>query len=274
MIEFKDVHFRYKNGPWVLTDINLKLGIHRCEGIVGPNGAGKTTLIKLALGLLKPVKGKIIRRVTDIGYTPESPKLPDNLTPREFIEDMAVISGFKGIEAAEATDVVLELLKMQEFAQQPIKNLPRGIKLKTAFGQSIVHAPQIVILDEPTSGLDPEARTSFLRLIRNLSIHEDIRFIISSHIIPDLKSICERIIFLEGGQIRGDLLLGDSTSKVYRVKTSDNHLLVSLLPSSHLTDDGFVRTEADPLQIIEILATHDLPLLSIMPEVGDDIWQR
>lgn len=274
MIEFKGVYFKYGNGPWVLSDINLKLGVYRCEGIVGPNGAGKTTLIKLALGLLKPNRGKILRNITDIGYTPESPRLPDNLTPSEFIEDMAVASGMSGIEAAEATDVVLELLKMQEFAHQQIKNLPKGIKLKTAFGQSIVHAPKIVILDEPTSGLDPEGRASFLKLINRLSRHEDIRFVISSHILPDLKSICDRIIFLDGGKVRGDILLGRSTSNVYKVKTSDNQLLAKLLPSAQVTDDGFVRTKADPLKIMETLVQNDLPLYSITPEAGDEIWRR
>ncbi len=274
MIEFRRVHFKYGSGPWVLTDINLKLGVYRCEGIVGPNGAGKTTLIKLALGLLKPNRGEIIRNITDIGYTPESPRLPDNLTPSEFIEDMAVASGMSSIEAAEASDVVLELLKMQEFAHQQIKNLPKGIKLKTAFGQSIVHAPDIVILDEPTSGLDPEGRASFLRLIDRLSRYEDIRFVISSHILPDLKSICDRIIFLDGGKVRGDILLGQTTSEVYKVKTSDNQLLAKLLPSAQVTDDGFVRTKTDPLEIMEILAQNNLPLYSIMPETGDEIWQR
>ena len=190
------------------VDFEVQEGI---TGLLGPNGAGKSTAIKLFLGLLRPTSGSAevmgdktyesVEARARLGYMPEHDCLPTAITASEFLTHMAQVSGippaFARIRAAE----ILRHVGLEEERYRPIGQYSTGMKQRVKLAQSLAHDPLVVLLDEPTAGLDPGGREDMLRLIRRTGRDFGISIVLSSHLMGDVETTCDRIIVLDGGRV-------------------------------------------------------------------------
>lgn len=180
-------------------------------GLLGPNGAGKSTAIKLFLGLLKPTAGSAevmgekpyesVEIRSRMGYMPEHDCLPSSITASEFLTHMAQVSGIPPAYARTRAADILRHVGLEEERYRPIGQYSTGMKQRVKLAQSLAHDPVIVLLDEPTAGLDPGGREDMLRLIRRTGREFGISIVLSSHLMGDVESTCDRIIVLDGGQV-------------------------------------------------------------------------
>ncbi len=190
------------------VDFQVNDGI---TGLLGPNGAGKSTAIKLFLGLLKPTSGSAevlgqkpyesldIR--ARLGYMPEHDCLPTDITASEFLTHMVQVSGIPPAQARIRAADILRHVGLEEERYRHIGQYSTGMKQRVKLAQALAHDPVVVLLDEPTAGLDPGGREDMLRLIRRTGHDFGISIILSSHLMGDVESTCDRIIVLEGGEV-------------------------------------------------------------------------
>ncbi len=196
------------------VDVQVHDGI---TGLLGPNGAGKSTAMKLFLGLLTPTSGsaevlgqKPYENVDvrmRLGYMPEHDCLPGPITASEFLGHMAQMSGIPPVHARTRAADILRHVGLDEERYRQIKEYSTGMKQRVKLAQALVHDPVMVLLDEPTAGLDPGGREEMLQLIRRTGKEFGISIMLSSHLMGDVESTCERIIVIEGGRIieQGDV---------------------------------------------------------------------
>jgi ABC-2 type transport system ATP-binding protein len=180
-------------------------------GLLGPNGAGKSTAIKLFLGLIEPTEGTAealgerassnpaVR--TRLGYMPEHDCLPQNVSAAEFLAHMAEVSGLPRAHARARGADTLRHVGLFEERYRPIGSYSTGMKQRVKLAQALVHDPVLVFLDEPVAGLDPAGRDEMLDLIRKTHREFGISLLLSSHIMGDVERTCDRILFLERGQV-------------------------------------------------------------------------
>jgi len=190
------------------VDFQVQDGI---TGLLGPNGAGKSTAIKLFLGLLEPTAGSAevmgekpyesVEIRARLGYMPEHDCLPTSITASEFLTHMAQVSGIPPAYARTRTADILRHVGLEEERYRPIGQYSTGMKQRVKLAQALAHDPVMVLLDEPTAGLDPGGREDMLRLIRRIGRDFGISIILSSHLMGDVETTCDRIIVLDGGRV-------------------------------------------------------------------------
>jgi len=219
IVEVKELIKNY-GSIQALKGVTFTIPKGHVTGFIGPNGAGKTTTMKILLGLLKPDYG--IVRVLDLdpwtqghilrnklGYLPENPTYPGNVSCHEMLEFVAKLKGISSIISIEReVRKVIHVTGLKEYMNRKVESLSRGYLQRLALAISLIGQPELVILDEPTANLDPIARANILKLIGKIHSDEDMDFIISSHILPELENICDYIIVINNGVILdyGDIL--------------------------------------------------------------------
>lgn len=182
-------------------------------GLLGPNGSGKSTLIKALLGLLKPQSGqgrvldfqwpRDARQIRDaIGYLPEDDCYIAGLQGIESVTLMAQLSGISGREGLRRSHEMMDFCGFGEERYREVESYSTGMRQKLKFAQAMVHDPPLLILDEPTTGLDPDQRFAMLRRIGNLAKHHGKSIILSTHILPDVRTVCDQVVILVGGTVR------------------------------------------------------------------------
>lgn len=195
-----------------LSNVNLTLhpGV---TGLLGPNGAGKSTLIKLLLGLVKMTSGTgsvlghdIVKEASAIrakvGYMPEDDCYMHGLSGIECVQVAARLSCLPSTEGLRRGHEILDFCGMGQERYRNVETYSTGMRQKLRFAMSIVHDPELLILDEPTSGLDPEERQAMLNRIGILSKKFGKAVMICTHILPDVKVVCDSVAILAGGEIR------------------------------------------------------------------------
>ena len=206
---------------------DLDLTVHEGEifGFVGPNGAGKTTTIKMLMGLIFPTSGSA--RIFDapipsreakrrIGFLPEHPVFHDFLTGREALSFFARLSGVPSGRIDVRVEELLELVGLTDAADRQIRKYSKGMQQRIGIAQSLAADPAFLILDEPMSGLDPIGRKEVRDLILELRRRGKTVFF-STHILPDVESICDRVGVILGGRLRDVGRISDLLSP--RVRT-------------------------------------------------------
>jgi Cu-processing system ATP-binding protein len=194
-------------GREVLRGVDLRIERGRVTAIVGPNGAGKTTLIKCVLGLTRPDEGELTvagARVNGdpayrslIGYMPQLPRFPENLTGREVI---AMLRDLRGVEA-RTDDSLVRAWNLEGELDKPLRVLSGGNRQKVNAAVAFLFTPDLLILDEPTAGLDPMA--SSLLKDRIMADREAGRtFVVTSHVMSQLEEIADDVAFMLDGRIR------------------------------------------------------------------------
>lgn len=206
MIEIRGVTKSF-SGRDVLRGVDLEVQTGRVTAIVGPNGTGKTTLIKCLLGLTRVGGGSIAMDgvpLTDdpayrakVGYMPQSPRFPENLTGNELI---AMLRDLRGAEA-KTDDSLLRAWKLQPELSKPLRVLSGGNRQKVNAVTAFLFRPEVLILDEPTAGLDPAASAMLKDMI--IGQREKGRtFIVTSHVMSQLEEIADDVAFMLDGTIR------------------------------------------------------------------------
>ena len=208
-INIQNVSMTYPNGKQALRDFNLRLNSPSLVGLLGPNGAGKSTLMKLLVAALMPTSGCIAvdgaplrkseRQLKEkLGYLPQDFGLFDELSVEQFLDYMAALKGLSGSRAAIRE--VIRAVNLEEKAKAKIRTLSGGQRQRVGIAQAMLGDPPFLILDEPTVGLDPEERIHFRNLFSRTAQERLVR--LSTHIIEDVQSVCDRIVVIHHGQIR------------------------------------------------------------------------
>lgn len=211
-IEIKNLSKAYSSKKSVLSGINLELRPPSIVGLIGPNGAGKTTFMKILVRQLLASTGSIKIDGMDIGknenylknrlgYLPQEFGLYEELTVYQFLDYMALLKGF-GPEEKERIESCIEKTGLSEKQNARIKTLSGGQKQRVGIAQALLNDPELLIVDEPTVGLDPAERVRFRNLLAENANHRLV--ILSTHIIEDVESICNRLIILNRGEILFD----------------------------------------------------------------------
>ncbi len=181
-------------------------------GLLGPNGAGKTTLLKCLLNLETPTAGTA--RVLGVsitaqhresrervGYSPERDCHIPGMAGCEYVTYCGQLAGMSFRAARQRAHEMLDLVGMGQERYRSVDTYSTGMRQRAKLAQALVHDPALVILDEPTNGLDPSGREYILRLIGSLWREFGISVIVSSHLLPDIERICDRVIIFAGGRV-------------------------------------------------------------------------
>src|SRR5215813_2568782 len=210
MIETNDLTKMYGE-LYALNRLNLTLHQGDVYGFIGPNGAGKTTTMRILATLLNPTWGeatvcgysiytgsKEIRRV--IGYMPDFFGVYDDMKVIEYLEFFASAYRIKGPARKRICEEVLELVDLTYKRDALVTSLSRGMTQRLGLARTLLHDPQVLLLDEPASGLDPRARIEMRALLKELRAMGK-TIMISSHILPELADICNKIGIIERGKL-------------------------------------------------------------------------
>src|SRR5579872_2278652 len=224
MIETRDLTKMYGD-LYALNRLTLKLEKGDVYGFIGPNGAGKTTTMRILATLLNPTWGeasvcgysiyngaKEIRRL--MGYMPDFFGVYDDMKVIEYLEFFAAAYRIKGADRRRKCDQVLDLVDLGYKRDALVTSLSRGMTQRLGLARVLLHEPQVLLLDEPASGLDPRARIEMRGLLKELrSMGKTI--LVSSHILPELADVCNKIGIIERGQLLFD---GDVASAIRQVR--------------------------------------------------------
>ncbi|TET26454.1 MAG: ABC transporter ATP-binding protein [Candidatus Bathyarchaeum sp.] len=225
-------------GKVVAVDgVNLSLDEGSVTALIGPNGAGKTTTIKMILGLLKPDKGVVkvfgqdpwdntaIRSMIGVVY--EKAFFPSHQKTLEYLQRVCRIFGVPESRAME----VLELVNLQDADDREIRALSAGMLQKLAIAHALVHKPKLIVADEMTANLDPQARSELLNLVLQLHRNENVTFLLSSHILPELSRVCDSVAIINRGKVWAFGKLSELYDKyaigIIRVSTDSPETLAS-----------------------------------------------
>src|SRR5512142_1235243 len=207
-----------------INNLNLDLAEGDLFGFIGPNGSGKTTTMRILATLLQPTWGeasvcgysiythpKEIRRM--IGYMPDFFGVYDDMKVIEYLEFFAAAYRIKGPARRKICDEVLELVGLGYKRDALVTSLSRGMTQRLGLARVLLHDPKVLILDEPASGLDPRARIEIRALLKELrSMGKTI--LVSSHILPELADICNKIGIIEQGALLVNGAVGDVMRQV------------------------------------------------------------
>jgi ABC-2 type transport system ATP-binding protein len=193
-----------------VKDLDLAVREGEIFGFVGPNGAGKTTTIKMLMGLIFPTAGRAsiydapipsAEAKRRIGYLPENPSYYDFLTGREALGFFGRLAGASGAERARREEELLGLVGLADAADRQIRKYSKGMQQRLGIAQALVGAPSFVVLDEPMSGLDPIGRKDVRDLILELK-KRGTTVLFSTHILPDVEMLADRVGVILGGRLR------------------------------------------------------------------------
>ena len=216
VIEIENLTKDFSIGFWKKRPLrgldNLCLQVHKGEifGFLGPNGAGKSTTIKILMNLLHPTSGKArilgepVDRVSmhqEIGYLPENPYFYDYLTPTELLTYMGRLFGLCGSELSRRVEGLLDNVGLAEARNLQLRKFSKGMVQRVGIAQALINDPEMVFLDEPMSGLDPLGRMEVRRIITSLKA-QGVTVFFSSHILPDVEALCDRIAILNKGKLQ------------------------------------------------------------------------
>ncbi len=204
-----------------VRDLSFQLRRGEVVGFLGPNGAGKSTTMQMITGNLAPSAGRITVGGADIldepvaakarlGYLPEQPPLYRELTVDEYLRFCARLNRIPRPEVKEAVARAKARCGLEAMGRRLIGNLSKGYQQRVGIAQAIIHQPDVVILDEPTVGLDPIQIREIRELIRELG--RDHSVILSTHILPEVQSVCDRVLIIN----RGELVFDDRIEALTR----------------------------------------------------------
>ena len=193
-----------------VNKINFEIGKGEIIGFLGPNGAGKSTTMNMITGYIAPSDGRILIDGDDIlddpektrrkiGYLPEQPPLYMDMTVAEYLNFTGRLKLMERTQLKQDLEKICDLVKIGDVRKRLIRNLSKGYKQRVGLAQSLLGNPQLLILDEPTVGLDPKQIIEIRNLIKSLS--EDHTIVLSSHILPEISAVCDRVLIINKGEI-------------------------------------------------------------------------
>jgi len=278
------VGFWKKRPIRALDNLNLQVNQGEIFGFLGPNGAGKSTTLKILMHLLHPTSGEArilgkpvssVSMHSRIGYLPENPYFYDYLTAEELLTYIGGLFGFRQPDLSKKVASLLEMVGLREARSIQLRKFSKGMVQRIGVAQAIINDPEIVFLDEPMSGLDPLGRMEVRRIIMSLKAR-GVTVFFSSHILPDVESLCDRVAILDKGKLQEVGALDE----ILKVRIEGHEVILSgwsadiLNPLQESCEE--VRTMGDRLRIrvsnpaqmeavLSIVFNNKLELISLNP---------
>lgn len=273
MIEVKDLTKRY--GQHVAVDsVSFTVNEGEILGFLGPNGAGKSTTMNIITGYISATEGTVKINGYDIldqpeeakkqiGYLPEFPPLYMDMTVQEYLDFVFSIKKVDPKQKKQQMDTILDVVKIGDVRKRLIKNLSKGYKQRVGLAQALVGAPSVLILDEPTVGLDPKQIIEIRTLIKELGKKHTI--ILSSHILPEVSAVCERIIIINKGKLVASdtpenlsKRLGESSKMTLRVAAPEKQVIK-------------VIKDVPGVKYVQAQGVHEPDTVDVLVEAEEDI---
>ena len=214
----------------VLNDVSLEIPAGQIVGLLGPNGAGKSTLMKILIGLWSADSGTV-SAPSRIGYLPENNPLYEEMYVTEYLQFMAKMTNDKC--QMTNVDALIDKVGLTPECHKHIRELSKGYRQRVGLAQALLGDPQLLILDEPTTGLDPNQLVEIRALIKSLSGGAglstfDFRLksrsvILSTHIMQEVREMCDRVVILDHGTVKADLPIDqiDNLETLFHEKTQN-----------------------------------------------------
>ena len=236
MIEVKNLTKRYGVNT-ALDNVSFTVDEGTIVGFLGPNGAGKSTTMNIITGYLSATSGSVtvqgkstlenpneVKKL--IGYLPEMPPLYLDMTVKEYLNFMYELKGVK-LDRQQHIGEICRLTKIDNVYNRLVGNLSKGYKQRVGIAQALLGNPPVLILDEPTVGLDPKQIIEIRNLIKNLGRNHTV--VLSSHILPEVQAVCERILVINKGVIVAD----GTPDKLSHDLSSDHRLIARIEGPEH-----------------------------------------
>ena len=213
-----------------VSRVDLAIEPGEIFGFLGANGAGKTTIFKILTGLVAPTSGQVWimglalgarQSVAPIGFLPETGCYHDFLTAEEFLRFTGQLCGMSRLRCAERIDELLKLVGLTAVRQVALRTFSKGMLQRIGIAQALINDPPLVILDEPMSGLDPMGRKQMRELILGLKAAGK-TVLFSSHIVPDIELLCDRVTML----VKGSVVATGRVRDLLRPRTNESVDLV------------------------------------------------
>lgn len=224
---------KYYGQKLAVDDISFSVGEGEVVGFLGPNGAGKSTTMNMLTGYLSSTSGKcsidgidILENPSEakrlIGFLPEQPPLYYDMTTREYLQFIYDLKRCT-LNRREHIDEIIDVMGLQEMEKRLIGQLSKGFKQRVGIAGALVSDPKILIFDEPTIGLDPRQIIEIRELIRALS--KDHTIILSTHILPEVQAVCDRILIID----RGRLIADEKTENINTLASENRRFTIQIL---------------------------------------------
>ena len=234
MIRLNDVQVGY-GSLMALDGVSFQIE-SGAVGLLGPNGAGKSTLLKTLLGFLRARGGEVemfgmpmpksrLEVRQRLGYMPEKDVVSPRISAVSFLTYCGRLFGMSRVDAMERCHEVLNYVGMGDNRYRKMETYSTGMCQRVKFAQALIHDPRLLLLDEPTNGLDPEGRVEMLELIRELAHKRGVTVLLSSHLMPDVAHVCDRVIVIHKGCVARDASVSELTAlqdNLVEVSVRDN----------------------------------------------------
>jgi len=301
MIEVEKLTKVYVDVP-VVNDVSFFVPEGQVVGFLGPNGAGKTTAMRMITAFLPPTAGRIVVAGVDldqdpvglrsnVGYLPENVPLYPEMRVDEYLHFRASVEGVPRAEIRARMDEVVDRCLLGDVRRQVVGTLSKGYRQRVGLAGALIHKPQVLILDEPTVGLDPNQIIKVRELITELGADHTV--ILSTHILPEVEQVCERVFIIDRGRI-----VADGTPEALRTRMVGNPAItleiknpdgdagaaIAAVPGvADVRDDGGGRfhvehtADADPREsIFKLAVDKGWVLLTLSPEKAslEDVFVR
>ena len=247
MIEVKNLTKRYGVNT-ALDNVSFTVDEGTIVGFLGPNGAGKSTTMNIITGYLSATSGSVtvqgkstlenpneVKKL--IGYLPEMPPLYLDMTVKEYLNFMYELKGVK-LDRQQHIGEICRLTKIDNVYNRLVGNLSKGYKQRVGIAQALLGNPPVLILDEPTVGLDPKQIIEIRNLIKSLGKSHTI--ILSSHILPEVQAVCERVIVINNGRLVADGATAHDLSAehrlIARIEGPENDIVQAIRGLEHIEE--------------------------------------
>ena len=232
MIEVNSLSKKYGN-KLAVDNISFKINPGEVVGFLGPNGAGKSTTMNILTGYISATSGTVAINEYDIlnqpqkakshiGFLPENPPLYLDMTVKEYLSFIYDLKKIKEKNKFSHISELCHIVKIENEYGRLIKNLSKGYRQRVGLAGALLGNPDVIILDEPTVGLDPKQMIEIRNLIKNLGKNHTV--ILSSHILPEVQAVCDRVLVINNGKIVAD----DTPSNLSHTLDSGNKLTVRI----------------------------------------------
>ena len=272
MIEIRDVRKSYGN-KHAVNGISFEVKEGEILGFLGPNGAGKSTTLNIITGYLSADSGVVkidgtdilvdpIKAKKDIGFLPEIPPLYLEMTVLEYLNFVYELKGCK-LPRKQHLKEICEVVKIWDVGNRLIKNLSKGYRQRVGIAQALIGNPKVLIFDEPTIGLDPRQIIEIRNLIKMLGREHTI--ILSTHILPEVQAVCDRIVVIN----KGEIVANERTEDLINAVDGSRKLVAKIVgPEDEVLKSlralGGVRTA-------EVLGKRDTDSISYLIESEDRV---
>lgn len=222
-LSIKNLSKTYRNGVKALDRVNLEIGTGMF-GLLGPNGAGKSSLMRTIATIQSPDDGEVffnginvlednisLRKI--LGYLPQTFGVYPKMTADRLLNYFAILKGVSSKkERKELIDNLLEITNLEDARWKNVSGFSGGMKQRFGIAQLLINNPKLIIVDEPTAGLDPAERQRFLNVLREIGSNSTVIF--STHIVEDVKELCNNMAIMNNGRILKQIKPTDSTKEL------------------------------------------------------------